>query len=303
MSTEELKAETSLSVLERSSGTEEDVATIISATKDTTLEITPINFNEISTLKSSELTPINDQEVGDINDVSNLLTHSKPETIKKEHVPGNLSPLSKKLRRDSLRTQLKRACTLALTEQPKINPNLKRRCRRHSTGTSKDITKKTVVKKNMRKSLASNSLKRKREDSTNEHRSEELKYVEDLRNSKESKFRRKSNESSLSEPIKSEIFAKTEKELGSPIKSSEGNKCDSNKSNSPARTRRSTRLSPETFPKKVSSAKKRGRPVKTANSDGSQQDNPSKTEDTPSENIINEFKGKLFNNSFKENLL
>lgn len=285
MSTEE-----SPLVLEQNIGSEVDESKLNNVNKAKTLE---------STSKPSELST-NNPDLGDINEVSasSSLDHSKPETakpiIKKEYVPGNLSPLSKKLRRDSLRTQLKRACTLALTEQPKMNPTSKRRCRRHSTGTSKDTTKKTVIKKKVRKSLASNTLKRKREESTDEHRVEELKYTEDLENLKEAKFRRKSNESSLSEPIKSEIFVKSEKELNGPINVIvESAKRDSNTSNSPVRARRSTRLSPETIPKKIVSAKKRGRPVKTVNSDSSLNDNRSTLQVTQKGNDCD---GKFSNN-------
>lgn len=187
-------------------------------------------------------------------------------TARKGNGPATLSPLSKKLRRDTLRTQLKRACTLALADQPKTNSSIKTRARRHSTGTSKDsatpTTKKPVIKKNLRKTIGgSNTMKRKREQSADHGKIEEAKTALDLENEngKDPKLRRKSNESSLSEPLKSESEIKKEKDLESPVKSSAEIVKEENVVNSPVRARRSTRLSPETISKAIVGAKKRGR--------------------------------------------
>lgn len=273
MSTEQLNAR----AIEPTSGTAIVESKASSTNKEKTLEQTLSESKEVLALKISESPCKNNEDLYDDKEVPSSLNSSKSKIVKtivkKELVPGNLSPLSKKLRRDSLRTQLKRACTLALTEQPKTSPSIKTRGRRHSTGTSKDSTKKPVIKKNVRKTLGSNTLKRKRDDSTDEPNSEELKSLEDIENVKDSKFRRKSNESSLSEPIKSENLVKSDKELDSPTKTTVDNsKRYSHASNSPARARRSTRLSPETIPKTCISTKRRGRPSRPANSDSSIQD-------------------------------
>lgn len=276
--------------------TEEIESISNSISNESKLEQIPSEAKEVSNLRTDGPLSKNDKESDDGKELPGSLNPSKPKIvkaiIKNEHPPGSLSPLSKKLRRDSLRTQLKRACTLALTEQPKSSPTIKTRGRRHSTGTSKESTKKPVIKKNLRKTLGSNALKRKREDSTDEPRNKDLKSVEDIENVKDSKFRRKSIESSLSEPIKLEISVKTEKELDSPIKI-DVNKRDSNASNSPVRARRSTRLSPETIPKAIISAKRRGRPAKTLNVDSTTTDSLNKVQVEPKESDNNKSTGKL----------
>lgn len=299
MSTEQLNVrEKSPFALEQTSGTEKAESKVSSKNKEQALERAPSEPIEDVNSKPIESICKNNKELDDSKEVPSSLNTSKTKAVKtivkKEQVPGNLSPLSKKLRRDSLRTQLKRACTLALTEQPKTNPSIKTRGRRHSTGTSKDSNKKPVIKKNLRKTLGTNTLKRKRDDSGDEPISEELKSLEDIENVKDSKFRRKSNESSLSEPTKPEILVKRDKELDSPTKTPVADiKIDPHASNSPARARRSTRLSPETVPKTIVSAKRRGRPSKTHNSDSTiQHDSLSKTQGELKESDTGKSSGK-----------
>ncbi|KAL5275055.1 hypothetical protein ACFFRR_001186 [Megaselia abdita] len=284
MSTEPLnvREQSHVALEQHSNGkTEDNDSNLKSSANEKTLGLAAIESKKVPNSETSELLPGNNKEFNHEKDPPGSLNTSKTKVVKtivkKEHVPGNLSPLSKKLRRDSIRTQLKRACTLALTEQPKTSPTIKTRGRRHSTGTSKDSTKKPVIKKNLRKTLTNNTMKRKREDSTDQPKTEGLKTVDDIENVKNSKLRRKSNESSLSEPIKSDVSHTNDKELDSPIKTLvDVNKRDSIVSNSPTRARRSTRLSPETIPKAVVCTKRRGRPAKTSSLDSNTQESPNK---------------------------
>lgn len=230
-------------------------------------------------LDTKDSLPENDKDKTDEKEKEVLKTKAIKTIVKKGSTPGNLSPLSKKLRRDSLRTQLKRACTLALTEQPKTSATLKTRGRRHSTGTSKDSTKKPVVKRNLRKTLGNTTMKRKRENSTDQSTTEEIKSVDDVGSVKDPKFRRKSNESLPSAPTtQTENCIQNEKEVLSSSKtSSDLVKLDSNITTSPARARRSTRLSPETIPKSII-GKKRGRPSRGANQDPNFQEDLNKVQ-------------------------